>query len=139
MSQSESNKPFSLFSLDHCGEFDELWAANSFVHVERMDVTAFWIGIDSPGLPRIMINTGVQRGTWYFSVQEDKIDGQSLQVQRPRRPSMEPPRWSSKKLDALMSEFEDRLKSSFASGGPEETAIAEVLGHWMYKLKECRK
>lgn len=70
------------------GEFDEVWIRDAFVHIERMNDTGFWIGIDPPkssGLPRIMLNTGVHKGVWFFNLQEDSIGGKSLTVQRPRR------------------------------------------------------
>lgn len=69
------------------GEFDEVWVKNAFVHIERMDDKAFWIGIDPPkasGLPRIMLNTGVVNGQWYFNLEEDSLDGKRLEVSRPR-------------------------------------------------------
>lgn len=69
------------------GEFDELFVRNAFVHIERMNDTGFWIGIDLPkssGLPRIMINTGVHQGVWFFNLSEDSMDGQTVTVQRPR-------------------------------------------------------
>lgn len=78
----EANKRDFGISL---GEFDEVWATDAFVHVERMSDTGFWIGIDEPGKPRLMINTGVHRGVWFFNVYEDSMDGKSFGVQRPRR------------------------------------------------------
>lgn len=76
------------FDLGHDGEFDEVWVAKADVHIERMNDTGFWIGIDPPkssGLPRIMLNTGVYRGEWFFNLQEDCFgDAQCLSVRRPR-------------------------------------------------------
>lgn len=73
------------FSLDHRGEFDEVWVSNAFVHVERMGEKEYWLGIERKGMPRISIFTGVYRGKWYFNIFEDGVDGQSFQVQRPRQ------------------------------------------------------
>lgn len=69
------------------GEFDEVFIRNAFVHIERMNETGFWIGIDPPkdsGLPRIMVNTGVYKGEWYFNLQEDSTGGKHFSVRRPR-------------------------------------------------------
>lgn len=68
------------------GELDEVFIANASVHIERMDTTAFWIGIDAPGMAPLMLNTGVHRGIWYFNIQEDSLDdkAQFLSIQRPR-------------------------------------------------------
>lgn len=71
--------------LDHKGEFDELWISDAFVHIERMNDTGFWMGLEAPGLPRVSVNTGVYRGKWYFNVYEDRKDGKSFSVERPRR------------------------------------------------------
>jgi len=75
------------FRLDHRQEFDEVYLAEASVHIERMDETAFWMGIEAEGLPRLMVNTGVERGQWYFNVEEDEKDGKRFTVQRPRRGS----------------------------------------------------
>lgn len=75
------------FGLDHREEFDEVFVPNAFVHIERMNETGYWIGINAPGLPSLMINTGVHRGVWFFNVEEDAIGGQSFSVTRPRRKS----------------------------------------------------
>ncbi len=74
------------FRLDSQGEFDEVFLASASVHIERMNDTGFWIGIDLPDGNRVSVNTGVDRGTWFFNVDEDGlIDGQNFSVQRPRR------------------------------------------------------
>lgn len=73
------------FKLDSEGEFDEVFISNASVHIERMNDTGFWIGIEGKGLPLLMVNTGVHRGKWFFNLEEDAIDGRSFQVQRPRR------------------------------------------------------
>ncbi len=74
------------FSLDDFGEFDEVFVKNASVHIERMDETAYWIGIDAPGMASLMVNTGTVDGVWYFNVEEDSLDGRDFSVQRPRRP-----------------------------------------------------
>ena len=69
------------------GEFDEVFIRNAEVHIERMDTTAFWIGIEAEGFAPLTLNTGVHRGTWFFNLEEDTELGDSgrfLQVQRPR-------------------------------------------------------
>lgn len=66
-------------------ELDEVFVKNATVHIERMSDTSFWIGINSPGLPGLMVNTGVHRGTWFFNVYEDVTGGKSYSVRRPRR------------------------------------------------------
>lgn len=72
--------------LDHNGEFDEMWIKNAFVHIERMNDTGFWIGIEAPGMPHISVNTGVHSGEWFFSVSEEKSGGgKFFRVTRPRR------------------------------------------------------
>ena len=74
-----------------CGELDEVFICNASVHIERMDTTAFWIGIEADGLPPLMLNTGVHRGTWFFNVEEDcEQGGAFLQVQRPRNSTRVP-------------------------------------------------
>jgi len=76
------------FKMDSLGEFDELFIREAFVHIERMGDTAFWIGIYPPvksGFPNIMLNTGVSKGRWYFNVEEDAVDGQSVSVTSPRK------------------------------------------------------
>ena len=73
------------FGMDEEGEFDEVFLSKASVHVERMNETGYWIGIDAPGFPSLMVNTGVYRGVWFFNIEEDEIGGRSLQVQRPRR------------------------------------------------------
>jgi hypothetical protein len=73
------------FGLDHRDELDEVFVRNAFVHIERMNETGYWIGIDSPGRPHLMINTGVHGGKWFFNVEEDKIGGKYFNVERPRR------------------------------------------------------
>src|ERR1700689_5198421 len=69
-------------------EFDEVWIANCDVHIERMNETGFWIGIDPPnrsGLPGIMLNTGLYKGEWFFNIYEDCLgEPQSFEVRRPR-------------------------------------------------------
>lgn len=72
------------FTLDFRGEFDELFIRGADIHIERMNETGFWIGIDLPDGEQIMINTGVHQGVWYFNVEEDKAGGRFLSVQRPR-------------------------------------------------------
>ncbi len=84
--QKQKHHEFDISRYDD--EFDEVWIKGANVHIERMDETAFWIGIDPPpssGLPRIMLNTGVCKGEWYFNLEEDCLDGaQSVSVRRPR-------------------------------------------------------
>lgn len=79
------------FGLDHRGEFDEVFVKNASVHIERMGETAFWMRIDAPGLPSLMLNTGVHRGTWYFWGGEDSKQGQHFSIQRPRRTNLPKP------------------------------------------------
>lgn len=69
--------------LDHRGEFDEVFVKKASVQIERMDEKAFWIGIDAPGMPTLMINTGVYMGRWYFRVEEDAFEGKSFEIFRP--------------------------------------------------------
>ena len=69
--------------MDHRGEFDEVFVRNAFVHVERMADRSFWIGIDSPGMARLSIRTGVADGKWYFNVEEDTLSGRHESVTRP--------------------------------------------------------
>ena len=77
------------FQLGGEGELDELFVYGAFVHIERMDDSSFWIGIYPPkssGLPDIMLNTGVHKGTWYFNVRENcGDDPQDFGVSRPRK------------------------------------------------------
>lgn len=63
------------FSLDHRGEFDEVFLRNAAVHIERMNETGFWIGIDLPDGRRVSVNTGIESGNWFFNVEEDKLNG----------------------------------------------------------------
>ena len=75
-------------------ELDEVFIRNASVHIERMDDTAFWIGIyppESSGFPSIMLNTGVYKGEWFFNVEEDCLDG-------PRDFIVRRPRYSKRKL-----------------------------------------
>lgn len=68
------------------GELDEVWIENAFVHIERMDDTAFWIGIEGKGKPMLHLNTGVHRGQWYFNIEVDSLEKpEFLSVQRPRK------------------------------------------------------
>ena len=76
------------------GEFDETFVANASVHIERMDDTAYWIGIYTPDGKGIMVNTGVYRGEWYFNVEEDSPDGRSFTVRRPRNSKRSLPKHS---------------------------------------------
>ena len=70
---------------DAAGEFDETWLKGVDVHIERMNETGFWIGFDFPDGRRVMLNTGVYRGEWYFNLEEDALgDHQSASVCRPR-------------------------------------------------------
>jgi len=56
-----------------------------FVHIERMDTTSFWIGINLPDGQTMHVRTGVQRGVWFFTIEEDKAGGGFWHsVQRPR-------------------------------------------------------
>ncbi len=70
------------FTLDHRKEFDEVFVQNATVHVERMDEKCYWIGINAPGLPMLMINTGVEQGKWFFTIEEDEAKGRFLRVER---------------------------------------------------------
>lgn len=66
------------------GEFDELFVTG-FVHIERMDTRAFWIGIDTPG-GQIHVRTGVEKGVWFFNIEQEFEDGRAgedFQVERP--------------------------------------------------------
>lgn len=83
---SEESKVPTEFKMDSKGEFDEVFLENASVHIERMDETGFWIGIDLPDGRCIHVNTGVERGTWFFNVSEAHLlDGKFLSVQRPRK------------------------------------------------------
>ena len=75
--------------LDHRGEFDEVFVSGASIHVERMDTTGFWIGIDKKGFPSLSIRTGVHRGVWYFNVARhsglhDALPYKEWNIQRPR-------------------------------------------------------
>lgn len=70
------------FSLDCRKELDEMFIQDAMVHIERMNETGFWIGIDSPGMPRLHINTGCHEDTWFFNIEEDRIGGRFLTVER---------------------------------------------------------
>jgi hypothetical protein len=85
--------PVEWGKLDHRGEFDELWLRNALVHVERMNETGFWIGIELPNGERISINTGVYRGEWFFNIDED--GGKHFSVRRPRNSKTKLPRRES--------------------------------------------
>ncbi len=74
-----------MFHLDPDGEFDEVWLENVSVHIERMHDTGFWIGFDLPDGRRVMLNTGVVRGRWFFTLQEG---GRVFPVHRPRPKAM---------------------------------------------------
>lgn len=83
--RSGKGYPMSVeFRLDESGEFDELCVPAAAIHVERMTETGFWIGIDLPDGNRIMINTGMFQGEWYFNVDEDVKDGKSFSVCSPK-------------------------------------------------------
>jgi len=48
--------------------------------------------------------------------------------------------WNSDALNALERELEVRVKEGCARGkADEERESAEVLGYWMYRLKECKE
>lgn len=70
------------FRLDQSGEFDEFVAKNAAIHVERMNETGFWIGIDLPGGARVKINTGVESGKWFFNIEEDGNPERSFGIER---------------------------------------------------------
>ena len=74
------------YGLDHRKEFDEVFIKNAHVHIERMHETCYWIGISTKDFPDLMINTGVEKGMWFFNIEEDSLKGKSFQVQRPRKP-----------------------------------------------------
>lgn len=85
------------FSLDKDGELDEVFIKNAFVHIERMNDRGYWIGIyppDKSGLPKLMVNTGVHFGEWFFGLYEDSEDAkaQSFSTRRPRRGKAELPK-----------------------------------------------
>ncbi len=72
------------FSLDQDGELDEFFA-RGHIHVERMNDTGFWIGIETDDGERIHINTGLDGRTWFFNVERvSDANGELLRVQRPR-------------------------------------------------------
>lgn len=72
------------------GEFDELFCANAFVHIERMDKRAFWMGITGPDGKDIMVNTGVTNdGIWFFNVDENWKGGERYEIQVPRKPKID--------------------------------------------------
>jgi hypothetical protein len=73
------------FRLDFRQEFDEVYVERATVHIERMDDACYWIGIDSKSLPSLRIFTGMQRGVWFFNIQEDSDEGRTFTVRRPRR------------------------------------------------------
>jgi hypothetical protein len=62
--------PRIRFELDRSGELDEVFFRNSDVHIERMADKAFWIGIDMQDGTHFAVNTGVEKGIWYFRIEE---------------------------------------------------------------------
>jgi Domain of unknown function (DUF3560) len=74
----------------------------------------FWIGIDPPphsGLPRIMVNTGVDKGKWFFSLEEDCLENaRRAFVHRPRNSKTPPPRGPRQKInDELLAALEETV------------------------------
>lgn len=103
------------------GEFDETWFRSCHVHIERMNETGFWIGFDMPGDVRVMLNTGVHKGVWFFNLEEDKVgDHQFASVQRPR--SSKPIPVTKPPADTREPSPEEMLK-----GADDLEAIAEGI------------
>ncbi len=73
------------FRLDQDGALDEVFLENANVHIERMHKTGYWIGFDLQDGGRILLNTGLSRGQWFFTVQEGQAGGRIFSVHRPRR------------------------------------------------------
>lgn len=74
----------SKIKLDHCGEFDEFFAEDAKIHVERMNARAIWIGIDLPDGGAVHMNTGIEAGVWFFNVSRtDSVGGVDAQITRP--------------------------------------------------------
>ncbi len=97
------------FSFSPDGEFDELFLRDCSVHIERMNETGFWIGIDFAG-GRVTVNTGVYRGEWFFNVEEDTVGGQSAQVTRPRRGVKIPSPFAQiKRMDAIIERYQEEI------------------------------
>lgn len=118
------------------GELDEVFIANASVHIERMDTTAFWIGIDAPGMAPLMLNTGVHRGIWYFNIQEDSLDdkAQFLSIQRPRNSKSIP---VTKPESAISTEAEEMKRmrealeserdAAWAANERDRTKVADAI------------
>lgn len=125
------------FGLDHRGEFDEVWLRNAFVHIERMDDAAYWIGIDAEDGRRIMVNTGVWRGEWYFNVYEDATNGRAFDVRRPRTSSRQLPHEAVKEvLDALRETLDVIGDAEFAGRKRVEMIFAKASKRFGAKAKQ---
>lgn len=75
-----ADKP-TEFRQDADGSLDEVVAHDCFVHVERLGERHMWIGIEPKGGTRLMIDTGVEDGKWYFRVREDAEGGREFVAQ----------------------------------------------------------
>lgn len=81
MGEGVSTVKEPIFRLDQNGEFDEFFASNAFVHIERMNERGFWIGITPRNGHTVHVNTGAYRGKWYFRI-EDADGGDGHVVER---------------------------------------------------------
>ena len=72
------------FKLDGCdpAEFDELFVSSATVHIERVAGMSYSMQITAPGLPDLRICTEVEKGRWFFSVEEDALNGAAFLVKR---------------------------------------------------------
>lgn len=73
----------AVVRLDGRKEFDELIVENATVHIERLDKKTFWIGIYPKKGPGWAVATGVERGSWFFNVQEDTDKGRLYRIKVP--------------------------------------------------------
>lgn len=75
MKRDEYKDNFIHVRPDGNGEFDELWATNADIHIERMNATGWWMGIDLPNGDKWMLNFGAvnQRAKFFFNVEKDSL------------------------------------------------------------------
>lgn len=136
------------FRNDSQGEFDETWFSGVNVHIERMSETAFWIGFDFPDGSRVMLNTGVQRGVWYFNLEEDRLgtDRQCVSVRRPRSAKTAPTaklllaRKTIERMTKALNETVDRLEILLMRGDLSSDPDDEKITRgWLSRCMEALK
>lgn len=47
--------------------------------------------------------------------------------------------WDIAALDALLAELENRVRDGCAEKDEESVHVAEVLGFWLMRLRDCKK